>query len=531
MRTSRLVRTVRAAGAGLVALVLVVPAGARAATEVSIERGAITAQGDGAANVVTLARSGNVFAVTDTTGVTALPGCTAAGNTATCPAAGVDSIDVLGGPGNDTLTVDPGSELGADVSVDGEEGDDRLRGGVGDDEFVDSAGNDTYNGGGGGDTFLDGPGNDTYAGGTDDDPFQSTDVMDFSKGQPGVTVTLDAVANDGPAGQANNVGSDIEAVVGTPGDDTITGGPSPDDFEGEGGNDVLAGNGGNDALAGGPGNDRLVGGPGDDELDDSEGNDDMVGGDGDDTAIIVQALALTISLDDQPNDGAGGEAKNVHSDVENVTTGPGTDKITGSAAVNRLDGGPGDDQIDGRGGVDTLKGGAGDDRIVAADGGPDAVICADGADTVTGDAVDALSDCESVTTADPGTTGGPGGPAGSDTVKPTVRISGLRAAVSRRSFLRGLRMTIATSEPATVVAELLAAVRSGGSIPFAATLGDVAIGGARLPLGSETRRLTLKPSSRFARRVRNHRLRLTVRLTVTDRAGNVTVATRRVRVR
>jgi hypothetical protein len=92
-------------------------------------------------------------------------------------------------------------------------------------------------------------------------------------------------------------------------------------------------------------------------------------------------------------------------------------------------------------------------------------------------------------------------------------------------------MTIATSEPATVVAELLAAVRSGGSIPFAATLGDVAIGGARLPLGSETRRLTLKPSSRFARRVRNHRLRLTVRLTVTDRAGNVTVATRRVRVR
>jgi Ca2+-binding RTX toxin-like protein len=495
MGMSWLARVSRTAGAASVLLVIAMPVGAMAATTVDVTGDTLTAQGDAANDVITVGRSGASFTVTGA-GVTAGSGCSGPSGNVSCPVTNIIAIDLLGGAGNDTLTVDPTVELGADASLNGELGNDTLKGGLGDDEFVDSDGDDNYNGGGGSDIFLDAAGNDTYAGGTDEGRFQSTDTVDFGRGAPGVNVTLDGVANDGPGGASNNVGSDVEGVIGTPGNDTLTGGTGPDDLDGAGGNDAVSGGPGNDFLAGGPGNDTLVGGAGDDEIDDSEGNDDMSGGEGDDTAIITQALAVTISLDDAANDGGPGDAKNVRSDIENVTTGPGSDKIIGSAVVNRIDAGAGDDQIDGLGGADTLKGGAGNDTIAATDGGVDVLLCGTETDTANGDT-----------------------------------IGGVGASVTRKAFRRGLKLKVTTNEAATVVAELLATVRPSGSIPFAAAVGDVTIGSGTLGLRSGPRTLTLKPSKKFARRVRNKRLRLTIRLTVTDRAGNVTVATKRVRVR
>lgn len=71
---------------------------------------------------------------------------------------------------------------------------------------VGGAGSDVLRGGGARDTFVLEPGSDTYAGGDGSDSFFS--------GLPGaaVSVTLDNVANDGAAGESDNVGADIEDV-------------------------------------------------------------------------------------------------------------------------------------------------------------------------------------------------------------------------------------------------------------------------------------------------------------------------------
>src|SRR5207244_13288502 len=71
-----------------------------------------------------------------------------------------------------------------------------------------------------------------------------------------LTVTLDGIANDGEAGE----GDDVEraAVFGGGGNDTLTAGAS-----GSG----LAGGPGNDVITGGPGIDYLSGGDGDDTID------------------------------------------------------------------------------------------------------------------------------------------------------------------------------------------------------------------------------------------------------------------------
>jgi hypothetical protein len=57
-----------------------------------------------------------------------------------------------------------------------------------------------------------------------------------------VTITLDGVADDGEAGEGDNVGADIERATGGSGDD------------------LIVGNAAENFLLGGPGNDVLVGG-------------------------------------------------------------------------------------------------------------------------------------------------------------------------------------------------------------------------------------------------------------------------------
>jgi Ca2+-binding RTX toxin-like protein len=86
-----------------------------------------------------------------------------------------------------------------------------------------------------------------------------------------------------------------------------------------------------------------------------------------------------VTLDDVANDGVdlGNEGDNVHTDVEDLTTGNGPDIITGSAVANRIvtgegtnrvDAGDGDDDITGGDSVDRIQGDAGDDRITGRPG-------------------------------------------------------------------------------------------------------------------------------------------------------------------
>jgi hypothetical protein len=76
----------------------------------------------------------------------------------------------------------------------------------------------------------------------------------------------------------------------------------------------------------------------------------------------------TVRLDDIANDGPTNAASNIHSDVEVVDGGAGSDNLFGNGAGNTLRGGSGNDLLDGGGGPDALEGDGGADDL---SGGPD----------------------------------------------------------------------------------------------------------------------------------------------------------------
>ncbi len=144
---------------------------------------------------------------------------------------GVASAALLaGGPGGETLT--------------GTSDDDQLYG---------RAGNDTLNGLGGNDDLDGGPGADDLRGG------RGIDAATYGGRRNEVTVTVDNRPNDGEPGEGDNVRSDIEAVYGGQGADTLVG-RKPDAFFGAGGNDFIDARDRrrDDYIDCGPGNDRVA---------------------------------------------------------------------------------------------------------------------------------------------------------------------------------------------------------------------------------------------------------------------------------
>jgi Ca2+-binding RTX toxin-like protein len=200
-----------------------------------------------------------------------------------------------GGGGNDTVIGSPGPD-----TVHGGDGNDAIWGGNGNDQLYGDAGNDTIIGGPGNDLENGGAGNDTmgwdvysppyiYTGTLDealppgpDDSGADTyvggggdDEVTYDQATVGVNVSLDGVANDGQPGEGDNVGTDIDHVVGTRYQaDTLTGGAGPVTLEGQGGDDTLTAGTGKATLDGGDDNDTLYGGP---------NADTLIGGAGDDT--------------------------------------------------------------------------------------------------------------------------------------------------------------------------------------------------------------------------------------------------------
>ncbi|WP_393072521.1 calcium-binding protein [Streptomyces sp. LN704] len=119
---------------------------------------------------------------------------------------GLDGNEVVGGTGNDTITV---GKLASVLAGDG---------------------NDTVNAGGGDNIVNGGKGNDVLRGGA--------------------------------AGQILNGDDGNDTIYGGTGDDSLYGGTGNDVLYGNSGADKLYGNSGNDKLYGGPGRDTLSGGPG-----------------------------------------------------------------------------------------------------------------------------------------------------------------------------------------------------------------------------------------------------------------------------
>jgi Ca2+-binding RTX toxin-like protein len=197
------------------------------------------------------------------------------------------------------------SEFDWVVEADGGEGNDTLQGSPSGDRFFGGPGNDEISGGRAQDAACEGPtdfgctfnylyggpGVDQLFGGEDGDYLVGgADADDLSGGgdrdyasyrdQAGpVVVSVDGIADDGEAGEGDNVREDVEAVYGTRhGGDTLIGNTFRNLFWGGGGDDRLLGRAGNDYLDGGAQDDEIRGGRGIDSILGRRGNDVIRGG-------------------------------------------------------------------------------------------------------------------------------------------------------------------------------------------------------------------------------------------------------------
>ncbi|WP_246015744.1 beta strand repeat-containing protein, partial [Azospirillum griseum] len=336
---------------------------------------------------------------------------------------GADSLN--GGLGNDTLI---GGELGAPLG-------DTLVGGAGDDvyeivnpldQIVEAAGegtdtvltglaaytlgdnvetltytgsgsftgvgNDLDNviqGGTGNDTLSGGLGVDTLIGGAGNDLYRIDDVADLvvenaGEGVDEVRTSLSAFT----------LSPNVEVLTYTgAGDFNGVGGAGNDTLHGGGGADTLVGAAGNDSLDGGAGADVLDGGSGNDTLNGGLGADSMAGGTGNDTYYVDDVADVVTELSSEGSDTVRSALDYTLGDhVEalvltgSALTGTGNglnNNLTGTTADNLLTGLDGNDTLNGGAGADTLIGGTGNDTYVVDNVGDVLVeLPGEGVDTV-----------------------------------------------------------------------------------------------------------------------------------------------------
>jgi Ca2+-binding RTX toxin-like protein len=175
-------------------------------------------------------------------------GCTPSGDSAIC-AAGVQTILIDAGAGNDTVVVDESVPASVEVRIEGGPGADRLRGGPGGDviEAGDDSDPDVLEGGPGDDaligartdfhvpvhsgksTMIGGPGDDVMVGG---DPCEGdlydggpgNDDANFFRFTPGVTAEIGGAARRaGSPCTPGHIDNSVEQLEGSPGPDTLIG--------------------------------------------------------------------------------------------------------------------------------------------------------------------------------------------------------------------------------------------------------------------------------------------------------------------
>ena len=304
---------------------------------------------------------------------------------------------IMGGDGDDMIYGGPspkGSDLTNADMLHGQGGADKIYGGAGDDTLDGGMGNDTLVGGGGDDTYYGGAGSDMIYADNDDatingwvmtppandpdtpnvdesteagsDPM-AVDTVSYAmvdnEEETGVTKTLNDPAGTTVAGGTTI--TNVENIIGTQYDDTLTG---------NGGDNVIEGGAGRDTLDGG-GN-PATGAKGDTLS--YASSDSWVR-----VTLAAQGTAATVSRGHARGDTA--------TNFENVLGSAYDDEITGNDDANVLTGGDGDDTLEGAGGNDTLEGGAGADEL-------------DGGYTGTGGAVNSQMNRLSYASSDAGVT-------------------------------------------------------------------------------------------------------------------------------
>jgi Ca2+-binding RTX toxin-like protein len=209
-----------------------------------------------------------------TTSVTAPENVDGGAGNDRCLSGGAGNDVIHGGAGDDCIYGDTGN--GTSVS-----GNDQIFGDDGSDDLRGQSGNDLVSGGAGDDFVTGGPGADQVNGDAGDDyleggpglgtPADNGDVISGGSGidtydyfhnssdnTTPVNLTLDGQANDGLAGEGDNILSDVEdiqASVSNP--TTITGTAAANSISGGNGNDVIDPSDGNDFVFAGGGDDTV----------------------------------------------------------------------------------------------------------------------------------------------------------------------------------------------------------------------------------------------------------------------------------
>lgn len=275
---------------------------------------------------------------------------------------GNDWLD--GGPGNDTMTGGDGSDNytvrdGGDVVI--ETNTDSSTGGF-DQVFshlatytlpanvesgfiqLESAADITGNGLS---NFLGaGKGNNVIDGGAG---FDTVSFYGSVTGSSGVTVSLAVSGAQTTGGSGTDTLMNIEGLIGTAYDDTLTGNSS------------------SNSLDGSSGNDSLSGGDGDDFLSEHTGNDIIDGGNGFDTLRYYSELGVTVDLSNPRPQNTIGAGTDTITNIEHLVGTNANDTLIGNSFDNYLSGGDGNDLLNGGAGNDSL-GGNNDDTLDGGNG-------------------------------------------------------------------------------------------------------------------------------------------------------------------
>ena len=231
---------------------------------------------------------------------------------------------------NGTINADTMNGTALDDTINGLDGNDKIYG---------LAGNDLMDGG---------TGNDILDGGAD------IDTVTYEDAASGVSASLASTRIQKTGGGGSDTILNVENLIGSAFNDTLTGSAVANRLEGGNGNDTLNGAAGADTLLGGEGNDTLNGGTEADLMQGGNGNDtyyvdhvsdvvDETGTDGIDK--ILSSISLSL-----------GDDTHVLGNVENLTlTGSGAINATGNALDNVIIGNGGANILDGGDGTDTLS--------------------------------------------------------------------------------------------------------------------------------------------------------------------------------
>ena len=262
---------------------------------------------------------------------------------------------------------------------------DRLTGNAAANRLVGNAGNDLLIGAAGSDSLEGGIGNDTYT--LANAAALETDTIIENANQGLDTISFGTVI----ANINLSLATTTFQTVHTNRRLRLSNSTALENVVGGSGNDRLIGNTANNRLLGNDGHDTLIG---------ARGSDVLQGGFGNDTYILMAAAVNeTDTISESANGGIDTlnfsslsinvavnlgttQTQTVHFhrnlrlssavDIENVTTGSGSDTLTGNAANNWFNAGPGSDSMLGRGGDDVYYFGIATsaelDRVTELDG-------------------------------------------------------------------------------------------------------------------------------------------------------------------